>query len=827
MVILQKEGKVLPKQEANFDLYIHGLLKEAGINATAQGSSVPEIDEALKSASKRQTGSVGYPEFIAVVKDFVLVMEDKNDRSFLYLKDDDGNISMAANATEKYALNGALYYASKIIEHTAFKKVFAFGNAGDSKHHVLLPAFVSTEGYVILPEIETFENFSEDSIDEYYKRAVLGEAPPADIQLREILKKAKVLHEHLRNYGSLGEDEKPLVVSAILLALREQAHGFSLDQLVGDALEGATDGAKIFEHLENSLKRAKVKPEVKKEQILNQFTLIKDRPKLNAVHDALQKTPLKYFAEYINTHIYRAVVTDSPEDFLGRFYGEFVSYSGGDGQSLGVVLTPCHITELFCDLVDLRPDDVIFDPCCGTGGFLVTGMYKMLAGAKSEAEKKRIREKQIHGIEARDDMFTIATTNMILRGDGRSNLICGDFFDNSPADIQLSGVTVGFMNPPYSQAKDKNTSHLSELSFIRQLLSSIARGGRVAIIVPVTTMIGKTKEDAAIKKQILKSHSLEGVLSLNKNTFNRIGIVPCTAVFTTGEPHPTDKLVKFINFGDDGYEVKKHLGLVETERAKDRKSYLLDCWRDKKDDAPSKFIIKTTIEETDEWIHSFYYYNDEIPAEQEIVDSITDYITFEFSMVAQGREYLFDTAKQDKGIISTNVVPLAVKKWQPFRFNEVFSSIKRGKRLRKADHKEGSQPYVSSSGVNNGVDGFISNTDGVRKFGGCLTIANSGSVGKAFYHEYEFVASDHVTQLKNPTFNRYIYLFLAPIVSRLSEKYSFNREINDKRINKEVLLLPVDEHGAPDWLYMEQCVKAIMQKKLDGYLAYKGLPINH
>ena len=81
------------------------------------------------------------------------------------------------------------------------------------------------------------------------------------------------------------------------------------------------------------------------------------------------------------------------------------------------MLTPRHITELFCELVDLQPDDIVFDPCCGTGSFLVSAMSRMLAGA-DDWQKKSVKQKQIHGIEAREDMFSIATTNMILRGDG-------------------------------------------------------------------------------------------------------------------------------------------------------------------------------------------------------------------------------------------------------------------------------------------------------------------------------------------------------------------------------------------------------------------------
>ena len=256
---------------------------------------------------------------------------------------------------------------------------------------------------------------------------------------------------------------------------------------------------------------------------------------------------------------------------------------------------PCGVS--ICDLVDLQPDDVVFDPCCGTGGFLIAAMHRMFQAAQSDAQRKHIKQHQIHGIEIREDMFSIATTNMILRGDGQSNLICDDFLSKEAKSLQLlgGGVTVGFMNPPYSQAKAKETAHLSELRFILHLLNSVTKGGRAAVIVPVSAMIGKTKDDKIIKHEILKHHTLEGVISLNKNTFYRIGTVPCIAVFTTGESQPKDKLVKFINFEDDGFEVKKHLGLNETERAKDRKQYLLDCWRGNISDVPSKFMVETQL----------------------------------------------------------------------------------------------------------------------------------------------------------------------------------------------------------------------------------------
>lgn len=147
--------------------------------------------------------------------------------------------------------------------------------------------------------------------------------------------------------------------------------------------------------------------------------------------------------------------------------------------------------------------------------------------------------------------------------------------------------------------------------------------------------------------------------------------------------------------------------------------------------------------------------------------------------------------------------------WKAFCFTEVFTEIQRGKRLKKADHKIGTTPYVSSTSFNNGVDGFIGNDSGVRKFHDCISLANSGSVGSAFYHQYEFVASDHITQLKRDGLDKYAYLFMIPIINRLSEKYGFNREINDERIKRERLLLPVTEDGDIDFQFMSSFMKQI------------------
>lgn len=166
-------------------------------------------------------------------------------------------------------------------------------------------------------------------------------------------------------------------------------------------------------------------------------------------------------------------------------------------------------------------------------------------------------------------------------------------------------------------------------------------------------------------------------------------------------------------------------------------------------------------------------------------------------------------------------VNLDKENWKDFCFTDIFTEIQRGKRLKKADHKDGNMPYVSSTAQDNGVDGFIGNENGIRLFGDCLTLANSGSVGSAFYHRYEFIASDHVTRLKGKNLDKYTYLFMIPLINRLSEKYSFNREINDERIKREKLLLPATTNGTPDWQFMEIYMRNIESRQIALYLSEK------
>ncbi len=638
----------MAKKEVKTDLWVAKQLDEHDIKFDAQGSNTKEIDDALKTASKRGTGKAGYPEYVANISDFVLVIEDKAALDKHVNLTNKGVIDTEVKSITDYAVNGAYFYGKHIAQNCSFKKVFAVGVSGDEKHHKITPLWVDDrEGYKQLPDIESFVWFSSSNINEYYTRYVLEEATDVEKTTEQILKDAAKLHEYLRTYGTLKDQDKPLVVAGILLALDEiEFGGFNVDSLTGDQIAGNRDGDKLMNAIKTRLTRSNVGPDAKKDKLLAEFAILQTSFRLNEVNDTLGKTPLKFYTEFLYEHVFKSIkYQKTSEDFIGRFYGEFMSYSGGDGQTLGIILTPRHITDLMCDLVDIQPDDVVLDPTCGTAGFLISAMHKMLSMADSDQQRKNIKKKQLHGFELQSNMFAVAAANMILRRDGNSNLECSDFLVKNPAQVQMKGATVGLMNPPYSQGTKADPSQY-ELSFIEHMLDSLTVGARAAVIVPQSSMTGKSKTEKAFKESILKHHTLEGVITCNTDTFYGVGTNPVIAVFTAHEPHPKDKVCKFIDFRDDGYEVRAHVGLVEGDSAKDKRQHLLDVWFGRVE-APSKFCVESTVEPDDEWLHSFYYFNDEIPTDADFERSIGDYLTFEFSMVMQNREYLFEGGGDD------------------------------------------------------------------------------------------------------------------------------------------------------------------------------------
>lgn len=807
----------MPKLEAQTDIFVNDLLRKSRINLTPQGSGNVDIDQALRASSKNGTGNYGYPDFCGIVNEFAIVVENKASLG-CHEKIVDGEIDMSVKAIKKYALNGAVYYAKIIVAGSPYDKLFGFGVSGNASGYKITPFFLQRgmDNPIVFDNVDDFNLFSHDNIKQFYCRQVLGEKIDVDKSVTEIKKDAATLHEALRNYGTLTTEQKPLVVSGILLALSETEYGgMNIGALTGDTEK--TDGQKIMTAIKTCLKRKRIENSI----LLNQFAFIETNVQINSIDKSLGKTPMKYFTEFLYKNIYKNIrYVSAPDDFIGQFYGEFISYSGGDGQTLGIIMTPPHITDLFCDLINLNPNDKVFDPCCGTGGFLVAAMHRMINESdKSDEAIKRIKAVQLHGIEMQDYMYSIAFTNLLLRNCNTDNLTCCDFFKLNTNDLNSNGFTVGMINPPYSQGSEQNP-RLYEMNFVLHMLDCLSVGGRGVAIVPKSALTNKTQTTRGIKELILHKHTLECVISLNANTFYGIGVNPCICIFTANIPHSKKKQSKFIDFSNDGYAVEKHRGLVRKSDADAKKDYLLDILKGKIKN--STICVEHSVKADDEWLFESFsnidYSTNETIFENARFDYNENITTFLSYIKSEASIDLMKAISMTlNGVLSICNTKLPnTNQWKEYRLDEIFQTITRGVGMRKI--VPGNIPYITASLLNNGIAKYITANEKYI-YSDCLTVPDVGGKNSAFYHNGKFVPSNHVQVLKNEKFNKYIYQFISVILGILMQKFSFGHAASIERLAKLRLFLPATETGEPDYDFMTSYMKAreinIFAKKIE------------
>ena len=290
-------------------------------------------------------------------------------------------------------------------------------------------------------------------------------------------------------------------------------------------------------------------------------------------------------------------------DVLGKFYTEFIRYAGSDAKT-GLVLTPQHITQLFCDVVNLNPNDVVIDPCCGTGGFLTSAMQAMWVKAGNNQEvKDAIKTKRIIGIERRVDMFTHACSNMMMRGDGKSNIFRGDCFDEKlRAIIAKFGPTVALLNPPY------DVKPAGQLDFVLNALELLSIGGRCAAIVQMSAAIDQKADIIAARERLLKNHTLDAVMSMPHDVFYPAGPVTSVLVFRAKQPHTKGFKTYFGYWRDNGFVKRKHKGRVSDGTWPNKKQRMLNSYVNRETEPGFSVLREVTAE--DEWCAEAYLETD-------------------------------------------------------------------------------------------------------------------------------------------------------------------------------------------------------------------------
>lgn len=323
----------------------------------------------------------------------------------------------------------------------------------------------------------------------------------------------------------------------------------------------------------------------------------------NVLNDQkVKKLKIKDWIEILDTilmDIYGYIDADSSEgqDILNLFFIAFNKYTGKADKNQA--FTPDHITEFMCRITDVDRTKVVLDGTCGSGSFLVQAMVKEIADCRrnkteKEAEEliKQVKEKHIFGIEVEEKAYGLSTTNMLIHGDGNSNIRFGSVFDNKKF-IMEADPDIILMNPPYNakpigipatykttwtaKAKDGKEDPTKGFVFvhflsdvIKELNDQKEKAGKptkqvkLAVLLPVAAAIGTSGIIEKEKIAMLENNTLEAVFTLpNEIFYPGASACACCMLFTLGKPHSDDKETFFGYCKDDGFKKKKNLGRVE------------------------------------------------------------------------------------------------------------------------------------------------------------------------------------------------------------------------------------------------------------------------
>lgn len=507
---------------------------DEGILVEEQKSEDPEITKLLKGAGKAGKGGKGAPEFIitsAAYPDLVVVIECK-----AHVAD---HQSTDLNHPVAYAVDGAIHYAKHLSKRY---NVIAIGASGQDDKELKLSAYLIGKGAA---EAGPLLDSSDQAVERLEELKTLHDYASRDPEVEkrrvsDLMGFARELHNFMRDYAKLSEAHKPLLISGILIALHDKVFRAKFGQIKGEHLP-----KHLTKAIDDVIEEADI-PQAKKAAMLQPYSFIAAHPILGQPMKGSTRTPLQQILADIDEHVF-PFITKVGEDIVGRFYGEFLRYTGGDGKGLGIVLTPRHVTELFCDLADLSANDVVLDTCCGTAGFLISAMHRMLnLPGVSERKRAAIKAKQLVGVEQQPEMYALAASNMILRGDGKANLFQSSSFESDTTEkVMALRPTVGFINPPYSQ----KGGDLHEFNFIEHMLDCLQPNGIGIAIVPLGCAVG----DHPLKSAILKKHTLEAVMSMPEKLFYPVGTVTCIMVFRAHRPHAKGYKTWLALWKDDGH----------------------------------------------------------------------------------------------------------------------------------------------------------------------------------------------------------------------------------------------------------------------------------
>ena len=658
--------------EPNIADLANGWLKSHKLNYKLEQESLnAEIDKALSDYFTKNGGTgANRPDAKLLLQDknlnwYPILVEYKGYKNSLVKLDANHQVENRTAKNEphfkninSFAVNGAVHYANALLHHTSYTDIIAIGmtgykdDAGKLQHKIGV-YFVSKNNLGAGQKVGEFSDFSflaPKNFDAFIEKVkTLSLSQEELYKLKEQREKeidislVKLNNDIYQNEKGLGENDRVYLVAASIIAtlgIPGKVAPLEKTDLKSLTETGNKDGDIIVRKIKAFLD-AKDLPQEKKELIIRTLSNTLLTENINKVVEGESQLKRVFTKIVDDLGIYYKIGLTT--DFTGKLFNEMYGWLGFSQDKLNdVVLTPSYVATLLVRLARVNKDSFVWDFATGSAGLLVAAMNEMLTDAKNTitspeelAQKEiKIKAEQLLGLELLSSVYMLAILNMILMGDGSSNILNKDSLIDFDGNYGFGKTDSKFpadafiLNPPYS-------ANGNGMNFVEKALGMMNKG-YAAIIIQNSAGSGKAKDYCV---SILQKHTLLASIKMPIDIFiGKSSVQTNIYVFKVNEKHHKEEMVKFIDFSNDGYtrtnRKKSTNNLKDTDKAKERYEELINLVRFGK----SKLSIFTdkeyheaTIDPTNgaDWNQTAPI--DTKPTLQDLKKTISDYLSWEIS----------------------------------------------------------------------------------------------------------------------------------------------------------------------------------------------------
>ena len=559
-----------------------------------------------------------------------------------------------------FAVNGAVHYANALLHHTSYTDIIAIGMTGykDERgkiQHQIGVYYVSKTNLGAGQKVDDFSDFSflaPKNFDAFIDKVKTLELTQEEIEkLKEQREKEidtslrKLNHDIYENEKGLGENDRVYLVAASIIAtlgIPGKVAPLEKSDLKSSIEKGYSDGDIVVRKIKSFLDEKDI-PKEKKDLIVRTLENTLTTENINKIEDGESQLKRVFTKIVDDLGIYYKIGLTT--DFTGKLFNEMYGWLGFSQDKLNdVVLTPSYVASLLVKLARVNKDSYVWDFATGSAGLLVAAMNEMLNDAKNTItspdellqKEIKIKAEQLLGLELLSSVYMLAILNMILMGDGSSNILNKDSLTDFDGNYGFGDTDSKFpadafvLNPPYS-------ANGNGMNFVERALSMMNKG-YASIIIQNSAGSGRAKDYC---KRILEKHTLIASIKMPVDIFiGKSSVQTNVYVFKVNEKHHKEEMVKFIDFSDDGYtrtnRKKSTNNLRDTNQAKERYEEVINLvrfGRSKLNIFTDKEYHEDTIDPKSgaDWNKSAPI--DTKPTLQDFKKTISDYLSWEVSTI--------------------------------------------------------------------------------------------------------------------------------------------------------------------------------------------------